>query len=111
MSQRLAKLDLSTLCVHAGHERGPADQGVNTAIVTSTAFDYTRDDQVRYPRYLNTPNHRVVARRIAALEGAESAFVTASGMGAISAVFLGLMKPGDHAILLDGLYGGTTDLI
>jgi len=111
MRQRDAKPDFSTLCVHAGHERGPADQGVNTPIITSTAFDYTRDDQVRYPRYLNTPNHRVVARRIAALEGAESAFVTASGMGAVSAVFLGLMKPGDHAILLDGLYGGTTDLI
>ena len=100
-----------TACVHAGYERGTAEQGLNTPIVTSTAFDYSRDDQVRYPRYMNTPNHRVVANRIAALEGAEAAFVTASGMGAVSAVFLGLMKPGDHAILLDGLYGGTTDLI
>lgn len=100
-----------TACVHAGHERGPAEQGLNTPIVTSTAFDYSRDDQVRYPRYMNTPNHRVVANRIAALEGAEAAFVTASGMGAVSAVFLGLMKPGEHAILLDGLYGGTTDLV
>jgi cystathionine beta-lyase len=85
--------------------------GLNTPIVTSTAFDYSRDDQVRYPRYMNTPNHRVVAARIAALEGAEAALVTASGMGAVSAVFFGLMRPGDHAILLDGLYGGTTDLI
>ncbi|MDT8449925.1 MAG: aminotransferase class I/II-fold pyridoxal phosphate-dependent enzyme [Wenzhouxiangellaceae bacterium] len=101
----------ATLCVHAGHVRGRPEFGLNTPIVTSTAFDYTRDDQVRYPRYLNTPNHRVVADRIAALEGAEAAFVTASGMGAISAVFLGLMKPGEHAILLDGLYGGTTDLV
>ncbi|MDT8439354.1 MAG: PLP-dependent aspartate aminotransferase family protein [Wenzhouxiangellaceae bacterium] len=109
MSSRIT--DPATLCVHAGHERGPAEQGLNTPIVTSTAFDYSRDDQVRYPRYLNTPNHRVVARRIAELERAEAAFVTASGMGAVSAVFLGLMKPGEHAILLDGLYGGTTDLI
>ena len=100
-----------TACVHAGYERGTAEQGLNTPIVTSTAFDYSRDNQVRYPRYLNTPNHRVVANRIAALEGAETGFVTASGMGAISAVFLGLMKPGEHAILLDGLYGGTTDLV
>ncbi|MEX0915758.1 MAG: PLP-dependent aspartate aminotransferase family protein, partial [Wenzhouxiangellaceae bacterium] len=100
-----------TACVHAGHERGSAEQGLNTPIVTSTAFDYTRDDQVRYPRYLNTPNHRVAASRIAALEDAQAAFITASGMGAVSAIFLGLMKPGDHAILLEGLYGGTTDLI
>jgi len=111
MTHSSSRPDPATLCVHAGHERGPAEHGLNTPVVTSTAFDYTRDDQVRYPRYLNTPNHRVVARRIAALEAAEDAFVTASGMGAIAAVFLALMKPGEHAILLDGLYGGTTDLI
>lgn len=111
MSDSSRKPDPATLCVHAGHVRGPAELGLITPIVTSTAFDYSRDDQVRYPRYLNTPNHRVVAAKIAALEGAEAAFVTASGMGAVAAVFLALMKPGDHAILLDGLYGGTTDLV
>jgi cystathionine beta-lyase len=111
MSKNDFNLAPATLCVHAGHQRGPAEMGLNTPIVTSTAFDYSRDDQVRYPRYMNTPNHRVVAARIAALEGAEAALVTASGMGAVSAVFFGLMRPGDHAILLDGLYGGTTDLI
>src|SRR6056297_2691562 len=111
MKQTPSKPGLETLCVHAGHERGAVDQGLNTPVVTSTAFDYTRDDQVRYPRYFNTPNHRVAAERIAALESAEAAFVTASGMGAVSAVFLGLMKPGEHAILLDGLYGGTSDLV
>lgn len=105
------KTSLHTLCVHAGAEQHPVDMGLNTPIVTSTAFDYSRDDRVRYPRYLNTPNHRVVAGKIAALEGAEDALVTASGMGAVSAVFLALMKPGEHAILLDGLYGGTTDLV
>lgn len=103
--------DAATLCVHAGQQRGAAEWGVNTPIATSTAFDYSRDDQVRYPRYLNTPNHRVVAAKIAALEGAEDALVLGSGMGAVSAVFFGLMRPGDHAILLDGLYGGTTDLV
>ncbi|MCA1779652.1 MAG: PLP-dependent aspartate aminotransferase family protein [Xanthomonadaceae bacterium] len=111
MKPPISKTALETLCVHAGHERGPVEQGLNTPIVTSTAFDYTRDDQVRYPRYLNTPNHRVVARRIAALESAEAALITASGLGAISAVFFGLMRPGDHAILLEGLYGGTSDLV
>ena len=81
-----------TACVHAGYERGTAEQGLNTPIVTSTAFDYSRDDQVRYPRYMNTPNHRVVANRIAALEGAEAAFVTASGMGAVSAVIIAWVR-------------------
>lgn len=102
---------LATLCVHAGHQRGPAENGLNTPIVTSTAYDYTDGGGVRYPRYLNTPNHRVVAAKIAALEGAEDALVSASGLGSISALLFGLLEPGDHVILLDGLYGGTTDLI
>ncbi len=99
-----------TQCVHAGAEDFAAPFGLNTPIITSSAFDY-RADHVRYPRYHNTINHQLVARRVAALERGEDAMITASGMGAISAVFLGLMKPGEHAIVLDGLYGGTIDLI
>jgi cystathionine beta-lyase len=97
--------------VHAGQRSGPAEHGLNTPIVSSTAYDYTGESGVCYPRYLNTPNHRVVAAKIAALESAEDALVTASGLGAISAAFAGLLEPGDHVILLDGLYGGTSDLI
>ncbi|WP_376694621.1 trans-sulfuration enzyme family protein [Wenzhouxiangella sp. EGI_FJ10305] len=99
-----------TACVHAGEQHHDSRFGLNSPIVTSTAFDY-RQSGVRYPRYVNALNHDVVAGKIAALEGTETARVTASGMGAISAVFLSLMKPGDHAVILDGLYGGTTDLI
>ncbi len=99
-----------TLCIHAGAGDFPAPFGLNTPVVTSSAFDY-RADHVRYPRYHNTLNHDVVAARVAALEGGEAALITASGMGAISALFLSLMKPGEHAIVLDGLYGGTVDLI
>jgi len=99
-----------TVCVHAGAGTFAPAFGLNTPVITSTAFDY-RADHVRYPRYHNTINHQVVAEKLAALEGAEAALVTASGMGAISAIFLSLMKPGDHAVLLDGLYGGTMDLV
>lgn len=104
------KPSTDTACVHAGEQHGDSRFGLNTPIVTSTAFDY-RQEGVRYPRYVNALNHEVAAGKIAALESAEAARVTASGMGAISAVFLSLMKPGDHAVILDGLYGGTTDLI
>ncbi|TVS10220.1 MAG: aminotransferase class I/II-fold pyridoxal phosphate-dependent enzyme [Wenzhouxiangella sp.] len=99
-----------TQCIHAGAGDFPAPFGLNTPIVTSSAFDY-RSEPVRYPRYHNTLNHDTVAARLAALEGGQAALVTASGMGALSAIFLGLMQPGQHAILLDGLYGGTTDLV
>lgn len=108
---KFCHIHASTRCVHAGMEQRPAEYGLNTPIVTSTAFDYSRDDQVRYPRYLNTPNHRVTAAKIAALEEAEDALVTASGLGAISAMMLSLLRPGDHAVLLDNLYGGTSELI
>jgi len=110
MPSRPRKHGPDTDCVHAGAEALPEAFGLNTPIITSSAFDY-RDGKVRYPRYHNSLNHEVVARRLAALEGGEEALITASGMGAISAIFLSLMKPGDHAILLDGIYGGTTDLI
>lgn len=110
MTHNSKPASLDTACVHAGERPLEARFGINTPVVTSSAFDYL-DDQVRYPRYHNTLNHEVVAAKIAALEGAESAMVTASGMGAISAIFMSLMRPGDHAILLDGLYGGTTDLV
>lgn len=101
---------IDTDCVHAGATASDPSLGLNTPVVTSSAFDY-RASGVRYPRYLNTLNHQVTADKIAALERADAALVTASGMGAISAIFFTLMKPGDHAVLLDGLYGGTTDLI
>ncbi|MEN1727692.1 MAG: PLP-dependent aspartate aminotransferase family protein [Pseudomonadota bacterium] len=101
---------IDTDCIHAGAEALPEAFGRNTPIITSSAFDY-RDGTVRYPRYHNGLNHQVVARRLAALEGGEDAMITASGLGAISAIFFSLMQPGDHAILLDGLYGGTTDLV
>jgi len=104
------KSSTATQSVHAGERELPAAMGVNTPIVTSTAFDY-RSGGVLYPRYANSLNHEVVAGKVAALESAEAARITASGMGATSAVFFSLMKPGDHAVILDGLYGGTTDLI
>ncbi len=110
MSSTPASKHPETDCIHAGAEALPEAFGLNTPIITSSAFDY-RDGVVRYPRYHNGLNHEVVARRLAALEGGEAAMVTASGLGAISAIFFSLMEPGDHAILLDGLYGGTLDLI
>jgi cystathionine beta-lyase/cystathionine gamma-synthase len=62
-----------------------------------------------YTRYGN-PTHERAARLIADLEGAETALMTASGMGAISAVALGLLKAGDLAVGQTSHYMGTTKL-
>ncbi|MCU0626766.1 MAG: PLP-dependent aspartate aminotransferase family protein [Gemmatimonadaceae bacterium] len=45
--------------------------------------------------------------RLAALEGAEAALVTASGMGATACAMLALLRPGDHLLASAWIYGGT----
>jgi cystathionine beta-lyase/cystathionine gamma-synthase len=77
-------------------------------------FEYageTSYHDLRYIRLNNTPNQEVLRRKLAALEGAEEALVTASGMAAISATLLALLNAGDHLLAQDCLYGGTHDLL
>jgi cystathionine beta-lyase/cystathionine gamma-synthase len=68
-------------------------------------------DEIRYIRLNNTPNHRVLHEKLQALENAESAVVTASGMAAISTALLSVLSAGDHALFQDCLYGGTHDFV
>ncbi len=63
-----------------------------------------------YMRY-GTPNHTQVASVMAALEGAEGAVVTASGMGALSTLALALLHAGDHVVVQRSIYPGTTGLV
>jgi cystathionine beta-lyase len=85
--------------------------GVNSPIVTSSAIEYLDEAEVRYPRYFNTFNQQVVAAKLCALEGAADGIVTSSGMAAISAIMMGLLHPGEHALVLEGMYGGTHSLV
>jgi cystathionine beta-lyase/cystathionine gamma-synthase len=66
---------------------------------------------LRYIRLNNTPNHRVLHEKLAALENAEAALVASSGMAAISTTLLALLDTGDHLLVQDCLYGGTHDLV
>lgn len=66
---------------------------------------------VKYIRYNNTPNQNAVAERIASLHGAEAGLVTGSGMAAISALLMSQLTPGDHALFIDSLYGGTHEFV
>src|SRR5262249_32844254 len=63
-----------------------------------------------YTRYGN-PTLSVAEGKIAALEGAEAAVVTASGMAAISSALLGALKQGDEVISTAQTYGGTYRLM
>ncbi|MGH1378389.1 MAG: cystathionine gamma-synthase family protein [Alphaproteobacteria bacterium] len=63
-----------------------------------------------YSRF-NHPNAEIIEDRLALLEGSESAAVLSSGMGAISAVLFGFLRPGDVILHSAPLYGGTETLI
>ena len=57
------------------------------------------------------PNAELLASKIASLEGAECGLITSSGMSAVTAILLGLLKAGDHVVAGDQLYGRTLRLI
>ncbi len=63
-----------------------------------------------YSRF-NNPNTEIVEDRLALLDGAEAALLTGSGMAAISAVLLTLLRPGAAIVHYTPLYGGTETVI
>ena len=62
-----------------------------------------------YSRYTN-PTVRAFEERLAALEGAEAAVATASGMSAILSICMALLKPGDHVVCSRDVFGTTMNL-
>lgn len=101
-------MEKSSLCV--SHDHDPK-KGVVKPLQTSTAYFYIDEGSQPYPRYFNTPNQESVAAKIANLENAEAGLVFSSGMAAICGGILPFLKPGDHVILLRGLYGGTHSFV
>jgi methionine-gamma-lyase len=63
-----------------------------------------------YSRHFN-PTTSVLARYLAAMEGTESAQITASGMSAIACALLQVCRQGDHIVASDTIYGGTHALL
>ena len=105
---------LETQLVHAGDPRPRIDGAVEMPIFQSATFEYRgerRYDDVRYLRLNNTPNHLALHAKLAALEGAEAALVSASGMATISTTLLTLLSSGDRLLAQNCLYGGTHDFV
>lgn len=105
---------IDTRLIHAGEPETRICGAVSLPIFQSSTFEFTRQssyDDLKYIRMNNTPNHEVLHRKLAALENADAALVTASGMAAISTTLLALFSPGDHILVQDCLYGGTQDFI
>jgi cystathionine beta-lyase/cystathionine gamma-synthase len=105
---------IETQLIHAGEPSPLIEGAVSIPIFQSSTFAYQGENDyhaLHYIRLNNTPNHVALHQKLAAIEGAEAALVTGSGMAAISATLLTLLGTGDHLIAQNCLYGGTHDLL
>ena len=76
----------------------------DSAEAAEARFVQAGEDEFIYARYGN-PTVAMFERRIAALEGAEDAFATASGMAAVSGALTSMLKAGDHVVSARALFG------
>ncbi len=108
-----------SLAVHGPHHE--ATGPVSTPVVHSATFSHASLDALVHEQKLGAagsvyqraghPTNFACEERLAAIEGSEAALVFPSGMAAISTVFLGCLRAGDHVVCVDPCYGGTQQLL
>jgi cystathionine beta-lyase/cystathionine gamma-synthase len=99
---------LETLAVHAGVEPDPTTGAVMTPIYQTSTYaqpDVAQHKGYEYSRTDN-PTRTALHKALAALEGGQHALAFASGMAAIDTL-LRLVKPGEHVLCGNDVYGGT----
>src|SRR5690348_10454420 len=106
--------NLATKAVRAGAPSPRVAGAVVTPIFQSAMFEFAGErsyHDLKYLRLNNTPTQVALHGKLAALESAEAALATASGMAAISTTLLTVLAPGEHLLAQSCLYGGTHDLL
>jgi O-succinylhomoserine sulfhydrylase len=73
------------------------------------AFADENDDNI-YSRFSN-PNVKELVDKMVALEGAEAGYATATGMSAVFASFMALLKKGDHLLVCNSIFGSTQTVV
>ena len=111
--------ELATLGVRAGQARSDFNEHCEALFLTSSfVFDSAQqaagrftggEDGFVYSRFTN-PTVSMMQDRLAALEGAEACVATASGMSAILAMAMTLLKSGDHVVCSNAVFGATVQL-
>lgn len=103
------RLGLSTTAIHGAPSRRPDWAPVAPSIIQSSTYTNPvgADEDVLYTGSGNTPGPMALARKYALLEGADDAIFLASGMAATALAHLAVLRPGDHLISSDWIYGGT----
>ena len=100
-------MGFATNAIHVGQEPDPTTGAVLAPIYQTSTYVQTelgKDKGYDYAR-TNHPNRKALERTVAKLEGGQSAYVFSSGMAGIDAVFR-LLRPGDHVIVSEAVYGG-----
>lgn len=116
----MTDLHLSTLAIRAGQVRTHEGEHAEPIFATSSyVFKSAAEAAARfaetekgniYSRFTN-PTVRCFEERLAALEGGAACVATASGMAAILATCMALLKAGDHIVCSDSVFGSTIALI
>jgi methionine-gamma-lyase len=120
-SSKGKRLGDSTLAIHAAEERFGIGAPVGTPISRTANFTFASTEEMKrwaegkspayiYTRYGN-PTLTIAEQKLAALEGAEAAVVTASGSAAISSALLAVLRTGDELIATRQVYGGSYRLM
>lgn len=108
IESKIRTLDFNTLAVHAGVEPDPTSGAVMTPIYQTST--YAQDDVGHHKGYeysrTDNPTRTALQRAMAVLEGGQHALAFASGMAAIDTL-MRLVKPGEHVVCGDDVYGGT----
>ena len=110
----------ATRCVHSGEDRHGQSAPLTTPIAQTSVFVVPRVEDLRryakgdsdmylYSRYGN-PTVTAAEEKIAALEGAEAAIATSSGMAAELIAVLATCRAGDEIVSMLDVYGGTVKL-
>lgn len=119
----MGEFDFETLAIHAGESPDPTTGATRMPLHMATTFKLPKfgiklfdalmmeaqDPPFAYTRWGN-PTLRALEERLSALEGAEAAVVTASGMAAVSALVFTFLSSGDHLVASEVCYAGSVEL-
>lgn len=105
-------LAFETRAIHAGQDPDPATGAVVPPIYATSTYAQEEVGVHRGYEYSRTdnPTRTALQEALASLEGGRHGLAFSSGMGATATVFY-LLRPGDHVILPDDVYGGTYRLV
>ena len=100
-------MGFATNAIHVGQEPDPSTGAIVAPIYQTSTYVYEELGKNKGYDYARTnhPNRKALERTVAKLEGGHSSYVFSSGMAGIDAVFRTL-RPGDHVVLSEAVYGG-----